>query len=101
LQIEIVGGDDPRFQESIDWNASDYKEQANQLFRLMMVEYVATYLQRGDAALIEYADQSARVLIGSRAEALLTNLLYVNDTAPEFVRHLRAFPRSTVPVEHS
>jgi hypothetical protein len=75
-----------RFQKSIDWNAIDYKEQANQLFRLMIMEYVTTYLQRGDAALIEYADQNPRVPLAREQESLLTNLLYVNDTAPEFVR---------------
>jgi len=90
-----------RVQKSIDWNAVDYKEQANQLFRLMLVEYVTTYLQRGDAALIEYADQSPRVPLTREQESLLTNLLYVNDTAPEFVRYMKAFPRSTVPVEHA
>jgi hypothetical protein len=90
-----------RFQKSIDWNAIDYKEQANQLFRFMIVEYVTTYLQRGDAALIAYADQSPGVPLAREQESLRTNLLYLNDTAPEFVRHLKAFPRSTVPVEHS
>ncbi|HEX6729535.1 MAG TPA: hypothetical protein VF074_05970 [Pyrinomonadaceae bacterium] len=90
-----------RFQKSIDWNAIDYKEQVNQLFRLMIVEYVSAYLQRGDAALIEYADQSTRVSLAREQESLLTNLLYVNDTAPEFVRHLKVFPQSTLPVEHS
>jgi hypothetical protein len=30
-----------RFQDSVDWNAVDYKEQVNQLFRLMIVEYVS------------------------------------------------------------
>ena len=90
-----------RFQNSIDWKAIDYKEQANQLYRLMIVEYVTTYLQRGDAALIEYADRSPRVALAREQEALLTKLLYVDDTAPEFVRHLKAFPRATVPVEHS
>jgi hypothetical protein len=89
-----------RFQKSIDWNATDYKEQANQLFRLMMVEYVTTYLEKGDAALIEYADQTPRVLLAREQESLLTNLLYVNDTAPELIGHSKAFPRSTVPVEH-
>jgi hypothetical protein len=90
-----------RFQKNIDWNSTDYGEQANQLFRLMIVEYVAAYLQKGDAALIEYADQSPRVSLDREQRALLSNLIYVNDTAPEFVRHLKAFPRSTVPVEHS
>jgi len=86
--------------KSIDWNTIDY-DQVNQLFRLMIVEYVAEYLQRGDAALIEYADQSTRVPLAREQESLLTNLLYVNDAAPEFVSQLKAFPRSSGPVEHS
>lgn len=86
--------------KSIDWNTIDY-DQVNQLFRLMIVEYVSEYLQRGDAALIEYADQSTRVPLAREQEPLLTNLLYVNDAAPEFVRQLKAFPRSSGPVEHS
>jgi hypothetical protein len=90
-----------RFQKSIDWNGIDNKEQANQLFRLMIVEYVTIYLKRGDAALIEYADESPTVALAREQESLLNNLLYVSDTAPEFVRHLKAFPRSIVPVEHS
>jgi hypothetical protein len=90
-----------RFQKSIDWNAIDFKEQVNQLFRLMIVEYVTAYLHRGDAALIEYADQNAKVSLAREQESLLANLLYVNDVAPEFVRHLKAFPESSVPLAHS
>ena len=90
-----------RFQKSIDWNATDYKAQANHLFRLMMVEYVTAYLEKGDAVLIEYADQSQTVRLAGEQDSLLTNLLYLNDTAPEFVRHLKAVPRSTLRVEHS
>ena len=90
-----------RLQKSIDWNATDYKEQANQLFRLMMVEYVTAYLEKGDAALIQYADQSTTVRLAEEQDSLLKNLLYLNDTAPEFVRHLKGFPRSAEPVEHS
>jgi len=90
-----------RFQKSIDWNAIDHKEKVNQLFRLMIVEYVTAYLQKGNAALIEYADQSVRVVLAREQESLLANLLYVNDVAPEFVRHLKALRQSAVPVEHS
>ena len=88
-------------QESIDWNATDYKEQANQLFRSMILEYVTEYLRKGDAALIEYADQGPRVSLAREQESLLTNLLYLNEAAPELVRNLKAFPRSTASVEHS
>ncbi|HEU4714940.1 MAG TPA: hypothetical protein VFS76_25490 [Pyrinomonadaceae bacterium] len=90
-----------RFQKNIDWTATDYKEQANHLFRLMMVEYVTAYLQKGDIALIEYADQSPIVSLAREQESLLTSLLYVNEMAPEFVRQLKAFPRSAEPIEHS
>ena len=90
-----------RFQNTIDWNAADYKEQTNQLFRLMMVEYVTAYLQKGDAALLEYADQSVRLPLAREQNSLLANLLYVNEAAPEFIRHLKAFPQSTLPVERS
>ena len=90
-----------RFQKSIDWNAIDYKEQVNRLFRLMIVEYVTAYLKRGDAALIEYADQSVSVPLAREQESLLAKLLYVNEAAPEFIRHLKALPQSSVPVGHS
>jgi hypothetical protein len=90
-----------RFQKSIDWTAVDYRDQANRLFRLMIVEYVSEYLQRGDAALIEYADQSTRVPVAREQASLLANLIYVDDVAPEFVRQLKAFPQSSGPVEHS
>ena len=90
-----------RFQSTIDWNGIDYKEQANQLFRLMMVEYVTAYLQKGDAALIEYADQSVRLPLAREQTSLLAKLLYVNEAAPEFIRHLKALPQSALPVERS
>jgi hypothetical protein len=90
-----------RFQKTIDWNAIDYKEQANQLFRLLMVEYVMAYLKRGDAALIEYADQTVRVPLAREQESLLANLFYLKEAAPEFIRDLKAFPQSSLPVEHS
>ena len=90
-----------RFQRIIDWNATNYREQANQLFRLMMVEYVTEYLKKGDAALIEYADQPLRVPLAREQESLLANLLYVHQAAPELVHYLEAFPQSSGPVEHS
>src|SRR4029453_133108 len=89
-----------RFQ-NIDWDASDYKERVNQLFRFMLVEYVTAYLQRGDSALIEFADQSPRVRLAREQESLLPNLPYINDAAPEFVRYLKALPQSSGPVERS
>jgi hypothetical protein len=90
-----------RFQKSIDWNAIDYKEQVNRLFQSMIVEYVTAYLQRGDAALIEYADQSPTASLAREQKTLLANLVYVDEAAPELVRHIKALPQSLLPVERS
>jgi len=90
-----------RFQKDIDWNASDYSERVNQLFRLMLVEYLTAYLRKGDDALIEYADQNPTVELSREQESLLAKLLYVNDTTPEFMRDLKTLLGSSMPVERS
>ena len=63
-----------RFQKGVDWQAIDYAEQATQLYRQMLLDYVRDYLQRGDAALIEYNDKpTAAPLLGGQ-RALLPSL---------------------------
>lgn len=43
-----------RFQKEIDWNSADYSQQVNSLFKEMILDYVKSYLLKGDSALIEY-----------------------------------------------
>lgn len=68
-----------RFQKEVDWQAEDYQQQATNLFKLMLLEYVAEYLSRGDAALIEYVDQSHPVRVAEAQRALLAAAAYFPD----------------------
>ena len=90
-----------RFHHDIDWNASDCNERVNQLFRLMLVEYLTAYLQRGDAALIEYADETPAVRLAREQDALFAKLVYVNDPAAEFIGALRSGRQLSTPVQRS
>jgi hypothetical protein len=58
-----------QFQKGVDWQATDYADQATRLYRQILLDYVRDYLQRGDAALIEYNDKptAAPLLEGQRA----------------------------------
>ena len=81
-----------RFKREVNWHSLDYKNQANHLFREMLVDYVQDYQRRGDEALIEYHDQRRPVLVREEQHALVDRLLYVHDMAPEFASYLRRFP---------
>lgn len=86
-----------RFQTEVDWNAPDYSRQATVLFRQILLEYVQDYLARGDAALIAYNDKREVVSLEEEQKSLLNNLMWVNETAPEFYKYLQDFPRSEPP----
>jgi len=88
LSANMIG----RFQKEIDWNAPDYRKQATNLFRHMILNYVSDYLSRGDAALIEYIDKRDVVSLQQEYGTLLKELLWVNEYAPELSRYLQNFP---------
>ncbi len=83
-----------RFQKEVDWNAADYPAQATRLFRQLMLDYVKDYLSRGDQALIEYRNQREVLRLQDEQNSLLDNLLWINESAPEFSKYLRDAPRS-------
>jgi hypothetical protein len=68
-----------RFAKEIDWQAPDYGQQATQLFRTMLLEYVTDYRARGDAALISYGDKSSEVRLAEEHQALTKASGYLND----------------------
>lgn len=86
-----------RFQTEIDWCAADYPQRATELFRRIIAEYARDYLARGDAALLEYADKPKIVSLRKEYAALLAELSWLNDAAPEFFKYLRDFPNSEPP----
>lgn len=68
-----------RFQKEVDWQAADYKLQASNLFKRILVGYVNDYLARGESALINYADKLDPVQVAKEQRALLAAGIYSPD----------------------
>ncbi|HSK65131.1 MAG TPA: hypothetical protein VK893_14860 [Pyrinomonadaceae bacterium] len=78
-QIKLSAAMIERFAREVNWQAPDYAQQATQLFRTMLFEYVTDYRARGDAALITYGDKSNEVRLVEAHEALTKASGYLND----------------------
>jgi hypothetical protein len=87
-----------RLQKEVDWAAPDYRAQATQLLKLMLLDYVREYLKRGDAALIEYSDKAEPVSLAQEHRALMTASGYLGNVLPELQRHLDGSANSRITV---
>ena len=83
-----------RFHREVDLRAPDYRSQATQLLKQMLLEYVREYLARGDMALIEYNDKAQEVRVVEEQHALVTASNYVNDVISKFPQALKGFSTS-------
>lgn len=86
-----------RLHAEVDWDAADYKLQAANVFRQMLVDYARDYLARGDAALVEYVDQKKPVRLAEEYRILLDGSVFIRGLAPEFDNYLRKFPGVELP----
>src|ERR1044072_202882 len=68
-----------RFAHEVNWQASDYQQQATQLFKSMLVKYVRDYHARGEAALMDYNDKSDEVRVADEQRAISAEPGYLND----------------------
>ena len=84
-----------RLQKEVDWEAPDYRVQASQLLKLMLLDYVRDYLARGDVALIEYSDKLKTVRLAEEQRALRASSGYIYDLLSKSSQYLRGFPKST------
>lgn len=87
-----------RFHKEVDWQSPDYRIQATQLLKLMLLDYVRDYVARGDAALIEYNDKSKQVRLAEEQHALMAASGYVNDFLTRFPQHLKGVPASELKI---
>lgn len=83
-----------RFHREVDLQAPDYRSQATQLLKQMLLEYVREYLARGDMALIAYNDKAQEVRVAAEQHALVTASNFVNDVIPKFPQALKGFSTS-------
>src|SRR5262249_14236557 len=68
-----------RFRNEVNWQAADYAQQATQLYKSMLVDYVRDYRTRGDAALIEYNDKPEQVRVADEQRAIDNVSGYLHD----------------------
>jgi hypothetical protein len=97
-RLKLSAGMIERFQKEVDWQAPDYRIQATNLLKQMLVDYVRDYQARGDAALIEYNDKSKGIRLADEHRALMNAPGYVNDFLAKFPQHLRGVPTSDLHV---
>lgn len=83
-----------RFRE--ERTAQD-EARANSLARKILLDYVKTYLEAGNAALIEYHDQKNRAPLANEYRSLLEESRFLTDSAPEFYQYLEEFPKASSP----
>jgi hypothetical protein len=81
-EMKLSGAMIERFAREVNWQAPDYAQQATQLFKTMLVEYVKDYRSRGDAALIEYHDKQNEVRLADEHRALVRAAGYLSEVLP-------------------
>ena len=77
-------------------NESDVAQRAEAWLRRRMIEYVAAYRQRGNAAMIEYDDLGS-VQSSASFDAMLRDSSYVFRVAPALGGFLLDYPRASLP----
>lgn len=85
-----------RFQQEVDWTATDSQAQAEALMRRFMFEYLMGYLERGDAALGEYHDKDQPLRIADAFGELLENSAFLFEYVPELYEYLENFPNGSL-----
>jgi hypothetical protein len=95
LSVAMIG----RLKE-VNWNAPDYRAQATQLLKLMLLDYVRDYLAQGDAALIQYNDKPTAVRLADEQRDLMAGL--GREVLTDIPQDLKSFPNRELPrLEHA
>ena len=80
-EIKLSAAMIQRFAREVNWQAADYAQQATQLFKTMLLEYVKDYRSRGDAALIEYHDKQNEVRLADEHQSLTRAAGYLSEVS--------------------
>jgi hypothetical protein len=81
---------------AVDWRAPDAGDRLNVWAREQLAAYVATYVARGDDALIAYDDRSELVQLRDVWRRILANSPALTAYAPAMVSYLTDYPRTTL-----
>jgi len=81
-----------RLHKEVDWSAPDFRAQATQVLKLMLLDYVRDYQARGDSALIEYNDKQIAVRLADEQRDLMAALNH--DFLEEIPQYLKSSPNA-------
>jgi hypothetical protein len=95
--VKISGEGLQKIRRDIDWKAPDAAARVQAAARRAIVDYVAAYMQRGDDALLTYADTSTPVSLKQEWRGILANSRYFQSYAPALREYLLNFPKSPLP----
>ena len=92
-QIQLPGELMGRFQEAIDWSASDVDEQANRLVQKEALQFLLAYQREGNSALGTYNDKRNATEVSKQFGYLLSYYEAFPNPLPDFFRYLLAYPQ--------
>ena len=95
--VRLGGASIAEARTAVDWNAPTATDRANEWARSKVLAYLSGYLERGDAALITYDDQSKPVALADEWRGIIRNSPILAVYAPPLPRYLTEFPRASVP----
>jgi hypothetical protein len=85
-----------RFQQGVNWQAADWREQTSNVWRQVLVDYVTAYRATGDRALAEYHNKEDPLRMRDEFTILFRESEMVELFAPQFTRYLQQYPRVTL-----
>lgn len=94
--IKLPATDMDRLHTTIDWAAPDARARVTAYVRQRLLDYVGSYRERGNAAMVVYDDQGG-VRSSESLARMLADSTYVFSKVPSLGRHLLRYPADTLP----
>jgi hypothetical protein len=86
-----------RFQKELNWNSGTATDDANRLFRQILVDYVNAYRADGDKAMANFQIGRKQQSTAQGFESLLAEMPSIARHFPQLEAHLRDYPRGSSP----
>jgi hypothetical protein len=86
-----------RVRKEIDWSKRTAAADVEQLGRQLMLEYVKSYLEGGNARLATYRDTDRPTFVGEEFASMVDRMPSLSQYLPDLKRYLLNYPEATVP----
>lgn len=86
-----------RMQKEGNWSDPKYEEQANQVFRKMILQLVQGYAQLGNKGMAPLQDRKKVTPSAAEFQALLEASSYIKEYVPELHQYLLEYPNAKLP----